>query len=222
MNKNIDKKQEILNAYAFRHATKVFDPTKKISNEDFEFILDTGRLSPSSLGFEPWKFLVIQNMDIREKIKEAGNGVKGQLPTASHFVILLARKNATPESEYVQNLFKNVKKIPEPIVEKMTEAYKKFQELVKLNSERALFEWASKQTYIALGNMLTAAASIGIDSCPMEGFNYEKVEQILENEGILDTKNFGVSVMAAFGYRAGEPKHEKSRQSRVEVVQWID
>ncbi|MGE7926086.1 nitroreductase family protein, partial [Viridibacillus arvi] len=88
--------------------------------------------------------------------------------------------------------------------------------------ERALFDWASKQTYIALGNMLTAAALIGIDSCPMEGFNMEKVTEILENEGLLDSEKFGVSVMAAFGYRSQEPEHKKSRQSREKVVQWID
>jgi len=223
MNHSI-KKQEIINAYMFRHATKVFDPTKKISDDDFEFILETGRLSPSSLGFEPLKFLVIQNMDIREKLKEVSFGGQGQLPTASHLVIFLARKDAKANSDYVQNLLKNVKKLPETVVANMTKAYGNFQEVdFKLyESERALFDWASKQTYIALGNMLTAAALIGIDSCPMEGFNMDKVTEVLENEGLLDSEKFGVSVMAAFGYRSEEPAREKSRQSREEVVQWIN
>jgi len=224
MNNISEKKQEIINAYMFRHATKVFDPSKKISKEDFEIILEAGRLSPSSLGFEPWRFLVIQNMDIREKLKENSIGLQGQAPTASHLVILLARKDAKAESAYVQNLLKNVKGISEHIVGDMTNSYKNFQEFdLKLyESERALFDWASKQTYIALGNMLTAAALIGIDSCPMEGFNVDKVTEILENEGLLDSKTFGVSVMAAFGYRSQEPEFEKSRQSREEIVQWID
>ncbi|MGE7933310.1 NAD(P)H-dependent oxidoreductase [Viridibacillus arvi] len=224
MNNISAKKQEIIDAYMFRHATKAFDPTKKISEEDFDFILETGRLSPSSIGYEPWRFLVIQNMEIREKLKEFSFGGQGQFPTASHLVILLARKDAKADSDYVQNLLKNVKNIPEPIVGNMTNSYKNFQEsdLKLYESERALFDWASKQTYIALGNMLTAAALIGIDSCPMEGFNMEKVTEILENEGLLNSEKFGVSVMAAFGYRSQEPEHKKSRQSREKVVQWID
>ena len=69
--------------------------------------------------------------------------------------------------------------------------------------------------------MLSASAMIGIESCPMEGFNLEAVNQILEAEGLIDTKEFGVSVMAAFGYRSEEPKFEKSRQVQEEVVQWV-
>ena len=63
---NTDKKQEILDAFNFRHATKEFDPAKKISDEDFQFILETGRLSPSSVGYEPWKFLVVENEDLKK------------------------------------------------------------------------------------------------------------------------------------------------------------
>ncbi|MGG3888023.1 NAD(P)H-dependent oxidoreductase [Metabacillus fastidiosus] len=219
-----EKKKEIIDAFQFRHATKEFDSSEKISEEDFQFILETGRLSPSSVGYEPWKFLVIQNQEIREKIRKVSFGGQGQLPTASHFVILLARKSARYDSEYVQNLLRNVKNIPEDIIQQMNVAYKSFQEtdLNLFENDRALFDWASKQTYIALGNMLTAAAQIGIDSCPMEGFNYEKVSQILEDEGLLDTDTFGVSVMATFGYRSQEPKHFKTRQSIEEIVEWVN
>lgn len=180
-------KQEILKAYHFRHATKQFDATKKISEDDFNFILETARLSPSSIGYEPWKFLVVQDMSVREKIKEVSFGGQGQLPTASHLIILLARKGARAESDYVQNLLKNVKKIPDDVAAGMTTAYHRFQEedITVYNDERALFDWASKQTYIALGNMLSASAMIGIDSCPMEGFNLEAVNQILEAEGLI-------------------------------------
>jgi nitroreductase len=86
-----DKKQEILDAFNFRHATKEFDPTKKISDEDFQFILETGRLSPSSVGYEPWKFLVVENKDLKEKLKAVSWGAQGQIPTASHFVIILVQ-----------------------------------------------------------------------------------------------------------------------------------
>lgn len=217
-------KQQILDAFQFRHATKTFNAERKISQEDFSFILEAGRLSPSSLGFEPWKFVVIQNREMREKLKEISTGAKGQLPTASHIVLIFARKNATPQSDYVQNLLKNVKEIPDDMLASMTEAYTKFQD-TSINiyeSERALFDWASKQTYIALGNMMTAAALIGIDSCPIEGLNYEKASDILSEAGILDRENFGISVMAAFGYRAEDPLRPKSRQHVDDVVEWVN
>jgi hypothetical protein len=86
-----NKKEEILKAFSFRHATKEFDPNMKISDEDFQFILETGRLSPSSVGYETWKFLVVQNMELREKLREVSWGAQGQLPTASHFLVIVAR-----------------------------------------------------------------------------------------------------------------------------------
>lgn len=224
MNNYDTKKQEILAAFNFRHATKVFNPTKKISDKDFTFILETGRLSPSSVGYEPWKFLVIQNEEFREKLKEVSWGAQGQLPTASHFVIILARTDAKYDSEYVQHLQKHVKHMPDELLETLKPRYKSFQEEDQhlFESDRALFDWASKQTYIALGNMMTAAAQIGIDSCPIEGFSYDKVNEILEKEGLLDNGNLAVSAMVAFGYREEDPARPKTRRAMEDVVQWIN
>ncbi|MGG2063921.1 NAD(P)H-dependent oxidoreductase [Bacillus sp. S14(2024)] len=218
-------KEEILKAYHFRHACKEFDVNKKISDEDFHFILETGRLSPSSFGFEPWKFVVIQNQELREKLLPVAWGAQKQLPTASHFVVILARKKEEMlyNSSYISNFMKNIQKLPEEVIAMMSGFYMKFQEsdFQLLESDRAMFDWASKQTYIALGNMMTAAAQIGIDSCPIEGFNPEKVNAVLKEEGIISDDTFGVSVLVAFGYRAEEPKHDKTRQSMNQVVEWI-
>ena len=85
--------ETIINAFNFRHATKEFDPEKKVSESDFHTILETGRLSPSSLGLEPWRFVVIENEDLKEKLKPYSWGAQKQLNTASRFVIILARKN---------------------------------------------------------------------------------------------------------------------------------
>ncbi|TYR80636.1 NAD(P)H-dependent oxidoreductase [Priestia megaterium] len=217
------KKKEILDAFQFRHATKAFDSNKKISDEDFNFILETGRLSPSSVGFEPWKFLVIQNSNLREKLKKVSWGAQGQLPTASHFVIILARKDVRYDSEYVTNHMKNVKKVPDELMDTLSSRYRTFQEhdLHILDNDRTLFDWASKQTYITLANMMTAAAQIGIDSCPIEGFNFESVHNILEEEGLLEEGALEVSVMVAFGYRKEEPQREKTRKELAQVVEWI-
>ncbi|WP_102348446.1 NAD(P)H-dependent oxidoreductase [Bacillus sp. Marseille-P3661] len=218
------KKNEILQAFRFRHATKEFDPTKKISDEDFNFILEAARLSPSSVGYEPWKFVIVQNKELREKLREVAWGAQGQLLTASHFVVVLARtiKDTKYDSSYVKNQMLNVKKIPEDVFEQMKIRYKSFQEhdLHLLESERAIFDWACKQTYLALANMMTAAALIGIDSCPIEGFDFDKVQKVLMDEGLLEDGHLAVSVMAAFGYRIREPR-PKTRKDLNDIVQWI-
>lgn len=212
-------KEQVMNAFQFRHATKKFDVTKKISDEDFNFILETGRLSPSSLGFEPWKFVVIQNPKLRERLKEVSLGAMSQLDTASHFMIILARTNVRYDSEYVIEQMKNVQKMPDDVIAFISDALKSTQEARdQIDNERALFDWSSKQTYIAMANMMTSAALIGIDSCPMEGFDYAAVDQILEEEGLLQGGDLKASVMVAFGYRAEEPKRAKTRSDLDQLV----
>ncbi|MGE6599751.1 NAD(P)H-dependent oxidoreductase [Bacillus proteolyticus] len=216
------KKQEILKAYQFRHACKSFDTNKKISDEDFHFILETGRLSPSSVGLEPWKFVVIQDAALREKLKPVSGGAQGQLPTASHFVVILARskEGLRHDSVHVIKMMKDIHHMPEEVVQNLSGFYKTFVETELEDNDRLIFEWASKQTYIALGNMMTAAAQIGIDSCPIEGFDKKQVTDILQNEGIIDGNDFGVACMVAFGYRKEDPKRPKTRQSLDEIVEW--
>jgi len=225
MEENTLTKQAVLDAFRFRHATKEFDPTKKISDDDFAYILEAARLSPSSVGYEPWKFVVVQNPELREKLKQVSWGAQGQLPTASHFVIILARtiKDTKYDSDYVKHQMLNVKKFPPELFDKIKERYKEFQEedLNLLENERTMLDWAGKQTYIALANMMTAAALIGIDSCPIEGFNFDKVQEILEEEGLLEDGHLAISVMAAFGYRSKEPR-PKTRKEMNEIVQWIE
>jgi nitroreductase len=216
------KKQEIIKAYQFRHACKAFDNTKKISDKDFHFILETGRLSPSSVGLEPWKFVVIQDAGLRDKLKSVSGGAQGQLPTASHFVVILARRKEglRHDSAHVIKMMKDIHDMPEEVVQVLTGFYKSFVETELEDNDRLIFEWASKQTYIALGNMMTAAAQIGIDSCPIEGFDKKQVTTILQNEGIIDGNDFGVACMVAFGYRKEDPKRPKTRQNLDEIVEW--
>lgn len=217
-------KQEILSAFAFRHATKIFDSSRKISEEDFQFILETGRLSPSSFGFEPWKFVVVQSPELREKLRAFTWGAQKQLPTASHFVLILARQpqDMAAGSDYIRDMMEQVQNLPPEVAagkQKMFDAFLKTDFALEGN-ERAMFEWAARQTYLALGNMMTAAAMIGIDSCPIEGFDKVKIEELLAAEGIADLEHFGIACMAAFGYRVNEPRG-KTRQTSEQVVQWV-
>jgi nitroreductase len=215
--------QDILAAFQFRHACKQFDPEKKIPDSDFDLILEAGRLSPSSFGFEPWRFVVIQNPALREKLRVVTWGAQGTLPTASHYLAILCRKGDMRfDSAYIGNFMRQVQKLPEDVVEKKQAKYRKFQEsdFRLLESPRTLFDWACKQAYIALGNMMTAAALRSIDSCPIEGFDVNDAENVLAEAGVLDRANYGLAVMAAFGYRINR-QPEKTRQAMEDVVVWI-
>ena len=218
-------KEKILEAFNFRHACKQFDPEKKISEEDFAFILETGRLSPSSFGYEPWKFLVVQNMELRERLKVFTWGGQGHLPTASHVLLVLARKgyHMKHDSQYIDQFMRNVEKLPDAYVEGKRNAFKSFQEndFKLLENERTIFDWACKQTYIAMANMMTAAAMIGIDSCPMEGFQVDQMEGLLASDFGIDTEKFGASHMIAFGYRAAD-QPVKTRQTLDRITKWYE
>lgn len=216
------RKEEILAAYQFRHACKEFDPTKQISDDDFRFILETGHLSPSSLGLEPWHFLVIQKPELRERLKERAWGATLKLETASHFVVCLSMKAPLIrfDAPYVEDFMRRVQKLPEEGIKARIGFFETFQkEDFQLTSDRALFDWASKQSYIALGNMMTAAALIGIDSCPIEGFHSATSEAILAEELGIDFSQYGIAYMVAFGYRKSDPG-EKTRRPMEELVSW--
>ncbi len=214
---------EIIKSFCFRHACKEFDRGRKIADDDFQAILETGRLSPSSFGFEPWYFLVVQNEKLREKLREFTWGGQKQIPTASHLVVILARKHhfMRYDSTYITNLMRRIQKLPDIAIAKKIEIYKKFQEhdFKLLDNERTLFDWACKQTYIALGNMMTSAAMMGIDSCPIEGFEYDRIEQTLAADFDIDTNKFGISCMVAFGFRVKEGR-KKTRQPMEDIVRW--
>ena len=215
-------KQDILQAFNFRHACKSFDPAREITDSDFQFILECGRLSPSSFGFEPWRFLVVQDMTLREKLRATSWGGQGQFPTASHVICILVRKeDMRPGSEYTEHMMRDVHHLSEEAIARRHKFYPQFHEFdFRLQEPRARFDWACRQAYIALGNMMTAAAMIRIDSCPIEGFNHADAEKVLDDAGLLEDGRFGLAVMVAFGYRVN-PQPEKTRQSIEEIVRWV-
>lgn len=216
-------KDDVLNAFQYRHATKEFDATRKLTDEDIDFILQTAHLSPSSFGFEPWHFIVVQDQDLRELLKPVAWGAPLKLDTASHFILGLSMKAPMTkwDSDYIMHMMKEVKQFPEDVIEMYSKFYREFQERdFNLDSDKKLFDWASKQTYIALANMMTSAVLVGIDSCPMEGFHEDKVNALLEEKFGVDTEKYGLSYMVAFGYRKAEPPHAKSRRDFEDIVTW--
>ena len=193
----LDRK-DIIDIFNFRFATKEFTG-EIIPKEDMEMIAETARLSPSSFGLEPWKFLIVENKELIKEISEVSWGFQRQASTTSHIVIALTK-------EGIKDVLKN------------------FQ-VGKLEADETnekLLEWSKRQTYIALGNMMTAAAMREIDSCAIEGFDKEKVEEILVKKGLLDKEKYELTYLIAFGYRKEEPNRKKSRLPKSEVIQWVE
>jgi len=216
-------KKQFLEAMNTRYACKEFDIEKKISDEDFNFIMEVGRLSPSSFGFEPWQFLVIKDPQQKLDVTEFSWGGRDRAIGASHFVVVLTRKgDMKHDSEYLNNFMRDIQKLPEDVIEMKTGFFKGFQEndFKLLESEKALTDWASKQAYIALGNMLTAGAIAGADSCPIEGFDKEKTEKVLADKFDVDMDKFDLAYMAAFGYAKNPAKHEKTRRKIEDIVKF--
>jgi len=202
-------------AMAFRHACKIFDESKKISDEKMHYILEAGRTSPSSFGMEAWKFLVVMNEELKAKIRPLCWN-QPQITTCSHLVIVLAGiENAKPSSGEVEKRFSR-----RPLDKEALEGYVGLYSThlsETLSSDKNIYEWTARQTYIAVGNMMTAGAFEGIDSCPIEGFEKENLEKLLE----LDTSKYQIAMLLPFGYRI----NEQSKQLRLdfdEVVEFIN
>lgn len=218
------RNEQILDVFRFRHACKKFDASRAVSDDDFRTILEAARLSPTSFGFEPWKMIVLRDPLIKRKLFPLAWGAQNSLVGASHFLLLLARKRADMlySADFITHMMQDIQRQPTDIVLQRREKYRAFQEedFELLESERAMFDWASKQTYIVLANMMTAAAYLGIDSCPIEGFHRRQTDALLSKEGLFDPERFGVSVMAGFGYRAEAPHREKTRQPLEDLIIW--
>ncbi len=201
-------------AMDFRHACKIFDETKKISDEEMRYILEVARKSPTSFGMEAWKFLVITNEELKAKIRpHCWNQV--QITSCSHLVVILAGiENAKPSSGKPQKRCAR-RAVTQDKIDAYMQRYSSHLSHT-LSSDEDIYAWTARQTYIAAANMMTAAAMIGIDSCPIEGMDKEKVEETLG----LDTTQYQVSMLLPFGYRV----NEQSKQLRLDfddVVEFI-
>ncbi len=202
-------------AMNYRHACKVFDDTKKINSDDLNYILEAGRKSPSSFGMEPWKFLVISNDELRAKIRPVCWD-QPQITTSSHLVIMLAAiDTARVESGIPAKRFAR-REMPQEQQDFYLGLYGNHLKDT-LDTEEHTYSWTARQCYIAAGNMMTAGAIKGVDSCPIEGFEKENLEKILE----LDTSKYQVAIVLPFGYRLNE-QSSQLREKFEDVVEFID
>ena len=181
----------------WRYATKKFDTTKKVSKEDLETLKEAIRLSASSYGLQPYKVFIIENPELRAQLQPAAWG-QSQIVDASQLLVFanITDFGDTQIDGYIKNLTET-RGVPAEAVQGYADFMK--SKISTLPAENRNI-WTAKQTYIALSNLLNAAAELNIDVTPMEGFEPEKFNEILG----LDKLGLNASVVATIGYRHEE------------------
>jgi nitroreductase len=199
---------QLINQLNWRYATKQFDPQRKISAADWQILEEALVLSPSSFGLQPWKFVVVTDPAIREKLVAVSYSQR-QVADASHLVVFAIKKNLG-EQDIDRHLDRivEVRGVPRESLDPFR--YIMVGSIVESRNEAERVAWATKQTYIALGNFLTSAALLGIDACPMEGFDPAKYDEILG----LDKLGLSAVVVATAGYRAATDKYSQAKNVR--------
>ncbi|WP_437399347.1 NAD(P)H-dependent oxidoreductase [Flagellimonas lutimaris] len=207
----------VLEHRTWRYATKKFDATKKISEKDLETLLEATRLSASSYGLQPYHVIVVSDQEVKELLKPASWG-QSQITDASHIIVFANVTDFGEElvDDYLTNM-SETRNIPE-------EGLKGYADFMKSKLMDLPLEtkgtWSAKQAYIAFGNLMQAAAELKIDTCPLEGFESEKYNEILG----LNDKNLNSTVVLAVGYRSEEDETQhlpKVRKSKEELFTHI-
>jgi len=201
---------QLLTALRWRYATKKFDPSKKIPAGVWSALEEALVLTPSSFGLQPWKFFVVDNPALRARLVPVSWG-QTQPVDASHFVVL-ARHRDLPESEIDRHVARlaAVNGTPAQALEGLRGMMAGFRQ--KAQDEGWLNPWADRQIYIALGNFMTSAAALGIDTCPMEGLDPAQYDDIL---GLAGTR-YATVVACAAGYRAADDDYAARPKVRYE------
>lgn len=194
---------DILAALNWRYATKLFDPTKKIPADTWAALEQSLVLTPSSYGLQPWKFIVVQNQELREQLV-THSWRQRKVADCSHLVVMAVKKAYAMEDA-------------DAFIARMVEvrggsadALAGFRKMIAGTHQSGYMtrEWAKMQAYIALGQLMTACALLGIDTCPMEGFVVDKYDELLG----LEARGLTTAVLCPVGYRhpddryAGLPK----------------
>jgi nitroreductase len=210
--------EQLLAALNWRYATKFFDATKKIPADIWQTLEQALVLTPTSYGLQPYKFLVVNNPAKRTELLPHSWGQK-QVVDASHFVVFTARTEMKEAD--VDRFIKRtteVRKLPQG-------AFNPYRDMMLgdiVNGPRGKIahEWATRQTYIALGNLMTCAAVLGVDACPMEGLVPTEYDKVLK----LNGSGYATVVACALGYRSANDKYAslaKVRYETKEVIQQI-
>jgi len=200
---------QLLGQLNWRYATKQFDPNRKINAHDWAVLEEALLLSPSSGGLQPWTFIVVTDPAMRAKLLPASYG-QPQISDASHLVVFAAKKdlNAADVDAFIKRT-SDVRGVPVESLATFRDAL--VGGIVNAQDQPGRQAWASRQAYIALGTLLTSAALLGIDACPMEGFVAAQYDAILG----LEKRGFTTAVICTLGYRS-----EKDGYARLPKVRF--
>ncbi|SDG82797.1 NAD(P)H-dependent oxidoreductase [Psychroflexus sediminis] len=197
----------------WRYATKKFNPEKEVSEEDLETLLEAIRLSASSYGLQPYEVIVIKDPEVRAKLKPAAFS-QPQITDASYLLVFAYNTNV--DQDYVDKFIKSNSEIRNKPEEEFEGLKDMIENSVLTFSEDKKEAWAARQAYIALGNLLSAAAHLEIDACPMEGFKPDEFDELLD----LRSKNLKSVALTTLGYRSEDDElqdEKKVRKSKEEL-----
>lgn len=208
--------QALTRAIHWRYATKKFDPTRSIPNDSWETLLDALHHAPSSFGLQPWKFHVIENPQLREQLRTVSWN-QSQITEADKFIVLTSRTDLTPDdvSRWINHLAAAQNMAPEQLAG-YADVINQFSAALTPTQRH---DWNTRQTYLALGLLMTAAATLEIDTCPLEGIDPAQYDNIL---GLTD-RGYATSVACALGFRSPDDPsatRPKARFARDEVIEW--
>jgi nitroreductase len=200
----------------WRYATKKFDPSKKIPAADWSVLEKALVLTPSSYGLQPWKFIIVTDPALKAKLRPASWN-QSQVEDCSHLVVFAAKQDITEAD--LDRFIARTAEVRGATIESLA-GYKGYMmgDLVSGARHAIIKEWATRQTYIAMGNLLTSAAVLGIDACPFEGIEPAKYDEIL---GLVGS---GYATVAAcpLGYRSAEDKYASLPKVRFVAKDVID
>lgn len=208
--------EQLLATLEWRYAVKYFDPTRKIPKTEWDALERALVLTPSSYGLQPWKFLVIEDESLRVRLRVVSWN-QPQVTDCSHFVVFLSLLSVS--EEFVDSYISSVAEARGIPVEKLA-AFRKniVNDVVHGPRGRIAAEWSARQAYIALGNFLTAAACVGVDTCPMEGLEAEKYDEMLG----LTSGPYRTVVACAAGYRSPQDKLSLAKKVRFPLERVIE
>ncbi len=200
-----------------RYSVKKFDSEKKIPADILENILQAGKLSASSLGLQPYTIYIIKNQGVLTELQSAFYN-PSQVSTCSHLIVITTNKII--DNQYINDYFNNISETREIEVSSLEPFRKSINFYLDKHTSQNILNWNEKQSYIVLGNLMFAAALEEVDTCPMEGFIADKIEEILK----IDSEKEKVTVTLALGYRAEDDKnqhHKKVRKYNEELFKFI-
>ena len=205
---------DLIKALNNRYATKKFDATKKLSQDIVEQLIEAARLTPTSYGLQLMKLVVVENPRLREELVSASYG-QNQVKDSSHLFVLCREENVT--EDHIESYMSNIAGTRSVEIEKLNPFKNAIEQAVLPKTDEEKSDWMGRQVYIALGNLLTSCAILGVDSCPMEGFVPDEYDRILD----LKSKGLKSVLVVPVGYRASDDFNAQNKKVRRDSADFL-